>query len=48
MTSDSGTFTVDPAPLDHFTIGNPGTQTAGADFDVNVAALDPYGNAADG
>ena len=50
--SITGTSDVDqrsqPGPLDHFTVSNPGTQTAGSPFDVTVTALDAYGNAANG
>ena len=41
-------MTVNPGPLDHFAVSNPGTQTAGTSFNVTVGAEDLYGNAASG
>jgi hypothetical protein len=39
---------VSPASLDHFTVTNPGTQTAGTAFTATIKALDLYNNAANG
>lgn len=47
-TGSTGTFTVNPAPLDHFTVTNPGTQTAGTAFTETITALDAWGNVAAG
>lgn len=43
----SSAFTVDPAPLDHFTVSDPtpATPTAGEDFTFTVAAFDEFNNA---
>src|SRR5262249_14635221 len=42
-TGSSGSFTVNAAALDHFTLSNPGAQTAGVSFSETVTALDLYG-----
>jgi len=44
----SDSVAVSGAGLDHFTLTNPGSQTAGQAFTVTVAALDAYGNPASG
>jgi hypothetical protein len=49
VTGTSTSFTVSPsATAASFTVGNPGTRTAGTAFSVSVTALDPYGNTATG
>jgi hypothetical protein len=44
VTGTSSSFTVSPAAASHFTVSNPGTQTAGTAFNVTVTALDPWNN----
>ena len=44
----NGSVTVNAGPLDHFTVANPGTQTAGTQFSVTVSALDINGDPANG
>lgn len=47
-TGSTGSFTVNAGGLDSFTVSNPGTQTAGTGFNVDLAAIDHWGNAAGG
>ena len=50
-TGSVGPFTVNPAPLNNFTLTNlspAAPETANAPFSVDVTALDAYGNAASG
>ena len=47
----SGSFVVNPAPLDHFALSNLSpapAETAGTPFSLTVSAFDPYGNAPSG
>jgi hypothetical protein len=48
ITGSSDPVSVAAGPLDHFTVTNPGTQTAGSSFNVTVGAEDAYGNPASG
>ncbi len=43
---DFTTLSIVAGPLSYFTVSNPGTATAGTDFNVAVASFDVYGNAA--
>jgi hypothetical protein len=43
-TSVSQSVTVNSGALDHFVVDNPGTQTAGAQFNVTITAVDSAGN----
>jgi len=48
VSGSSQPFTVSPATTVSFVLGNPGTQTAGANFTVAITAEDAYGNTATG
>ena len=42
--TDAATVDFTPGALHHFTVGSPGTQTAGTQFTVTVTAYDQYNN----
>jgi hypothetical protein len=45
ITGSTGTFTVLPAAIDHFSVDAPGTTQAGDPFSATVTAFDQYSNA---